>query len=196
MEKLSNCHGIMDASISKTASSKSRMRSGNLIGKVSFALCATVLFFNSCVSSNRAYHSSPVIARNVTLDPIKADITVDESRKLQGQSTASYFLCFKINGSNSFADGIRYSMDAMGYKIKSGRLNKIRSAAAFQALQTGDYDVLVHPTYETKIENFIGLYKVYTVKVSGYGAKYSNFRAEPQKVIITSNGNEYLFPDK
>ena len=174
------------------AISKNRKRRGNIFRIICFFSAITVLFFSSCVSTNKAYQSSPVIARNVTLDPIKADITIDESRKLQGQSITSYFLCIRLSGNNTYTDGICYSTDA----FKSGRLKKMRSAAAYDALQTGDYDVLVHPTYEIRTDNFLGMYKIYTVKVSGYGAKYSNFRTEPQKVIITSSGKEYIFPDK
>ena len=164
----------------------------NLIVKTCFALGVTVLFFNSCISTNRAFQSSPVISRNVTLDPIKADITVDESRKLSGESMAKYFLFFRVEGGKHYADGIDYST---GINFKVGRLNRVRSAAAFNALQNGDYDVLVHPTYETRKENYLGIVKVFHVKVAGYGAKYSNFRTERQKIIITANEKEYVFPD-
>jgi len=197
-QKFRNSDSVMEAdTISKHgASSKSLMSRKNNLKKACFLLFATVLLFSSCLSTRKGYQSLPVISRNVTLDPIKADITVDESKKLYGQSTISYFLFFRVSGDNYFTDGIHFSTDvSSGRPIKAGKLNKVRNIAAYDALQTGDYDILVHPTYEIKKVNYV-LYKKYTVKVSGYGAKYSNFRTEPQKVIITSSGKEYVFPDK
>ena len=123
-------------------------------------LGATVLFFNSCVSTNKSFQSSPVIAGYVTLDPIKADITIDESKKLDGESSTTYFLFFRVSGDRYFADGIHYNTDmGMFSMIKNRRLNRIRSAAAYNALRAGDYDVLVHPKYEMKTENYLGLAK-------------------------------------
>ena len=60
----------------------------------------------SCLTTNRGFQSSPVISRNVELDPIKADIKVDEKTKLKGESSSAYFLIFRVNGDNTFADGI------------------------------------------------------------------------------------------
>ena len=156
------------------------------------------MIFSSCVSSNKGFQSSPVISRNVELDPIKADIIVDEKRKLKGGSSATYFLFFRINGDNVYADGIKYStqtFNANPFKIaQQGRLNKVRSAAAYKAITSGDYDVLVHPNYSTTVEDYFFV-KKYAVTVEGYGAKYSNFRTERQKVIITGNNKEYIIPD-
>lgn len=154
-------------------------------------------FMSSCVTTNRGFQSSPVISRNVDLDPIKADIKVEENKKLKGESSTSYFLCFKVGGDNTYADGINYSTNgSKGYNLfGETRLQKVRNAAAYKALSTGDYDVLVHPTYITTVKNYL-IYKTYTVTVEGYGAKYSNFRTEKQKVVITGNGKEYVFPEK
>lgn len=158
----------------------------------------------SCVSTNKGFQSSPVISRNVELDPIKADIKVDEGKKLKGESTSSYFLIFKVSGDNTYADGINYSTDASSSLIqklnplnvaKSGRLNKVRGSAAYKALSSGDYDVLVHPNYTTTIKNYI-IFKKYTVTVEGYGAKYQNFRTEKQKVTIIDGGKEIILQDK
>lgn len=163
-----------------------------------------ILAFTSCIATNKGYQSSPVISRNVDLDAIKADIKVNETAKIKGQSTSSYFLMFRVSGDNSFADGINFSTDASASSfeklnplkiISSGRLNKVRSAAAHKALSTGNYDVLVHPNYTTTIENYL-IFKKYVVEVEGYGAKYENFRTEKQKIVILENGKELLLQDK
>jgi hypothetical protein len=170
--------------------------------KVSFWFWVILLtlytgIFQSCVSTHKAYQSSPVIARNVELDPIKADIVVDESKKLIGSSSSFYFLFFRIGGDKVYADGIAYSTDTkftLGGLLRGSALNKVRSSAAYKALQTGDYDVLVHPTYEMKTLNFLWIFRKYSAKASGYGAKYNNFRTERQMVVITNSGKEYVFP--
>lgn len=166
-------------------------------------LAVLVLSFSSCISTNRGFQSSPVVSRNVQLDPIKADIKVDEKTKIKGESSSTYFLIFRVSGDKTFADGINYSTDASASILQrlsplklaqAGRLNKVRGAAAYKALSTGDFDVLVHPNYTTTIENYFFV-KKYIVTVEGYGAKYENFRTEKQKIVILENGKEYIIQD-
>lgn len=76
-----------------------------------------------------------------------------------------------------------------------GRLNKVRGAAAYKALSSGNYDVLVHPNYTTTVENYI-IFKRYTVKVDGYGGKYVNFRTEKQKIVLIEDGKEIILQDR
>jgi hypothetical protein len=168
-------------------------------------ICSVAIFFTSCVSTNKGFQSSPVISRNVQLDPIKADIKVNETTKLSGESTSIYFLFFRISGDNTSADGINYSTDAGGSALsqynplkmlKTAKLNNVRSAAAYKALSTGDYDFLVHPNYTMTTKNYLGLVKIYECKVSGYGAKYQNFRTEKQKIVILEDGKELILQDK
>jgi len=166
-------------------------------------LSVVVISFSSCITTNKGFQSSPVMARYVELDPIKADIVVDEVNKLKGESSSTYFLIFRISGDNTMADGITYSTDANASlvsqfnplnMINQSRLLKVRGSAAYNALKDKDYDVLVHPCYTITTENYL-IIKKYTVSVEGYGAKYTNFRTEKQKIIITGSDNEYVFPD-
>ena len=68
-----------------------------------YLLCIPLLaiFFASCTTTNKGFQSSPVISRNVQLDPIKADLEVNESVKLKGESSATYFLIFRVKGDNT-----------------------------------------------------------------------------------------------
>jgi hypothetical protein len=167
---------------------------------------SVAIFFTSCMSSNKGFQSSPVISRNVQLDPIKADIKVNETTKLSGESKSAYFLFFRVSGDNTSADGINYSTDVSGGSalsqynplkmLKTAKLNKVRSAAAYKALSTGDYDFLVHPNYTMTTKNYLSLVKIYECKVSGYGAKYHNFRTEKQKIVILEDGKELIIQDK
>ena len=168
-------------------------------------ICSIAIFFTSCVSTNKGFQSSQFISRNVQLDPIKADIKVNETTKLSGQSSSTYFLFFRVSGDNTSADGINYSTDAGGSILsqfnplklmKTAKLNKVRSAAAYKALSTGDYDFLVHPNYTMTTKNYLGLVKIYECTVVGYGAKYQNFRTEKQKIVILEDGKEIILQDK
>lgn len=164
-----------------------------------------VSIITSCTSTNKGYQSSPVVSRNVQLDPIKADIKVAESKKLSGESSSLYFLFIRLTGDNTAADGITYNTDVSSSvlsklnpinNMKMSKLNKVRASAAYKALENGDYDFLVSPTYSITTNNLLfGIIKQYSCSVTGYGAKYQNFRTEKQKVIITNSGKEYVFPD-
>ncbi len=160
------------------------------------ALATTMV---SCVSTQKGMQSSPVVSRNVELDPIKADINVAD-KKVQGKSKSAYFLFFQVKGDNKFAEGITYSTDASASMlsklnplkvIQSGRLNKVRGASAYNALEGTDADFIVHPNYVTTVKNYL-IYKEYEVEVSGYPATYENFRTEKQDVYII-DGKEYKF---
>ena len=130
---------------------------------------------------------------------------MNETTKLSGQSSSTYFLFFRISGDNTSADGINYSTDAGGSflsqlnpikHMKTAKLNKVRSAAAYKALSSGDYDFLVHPNYIMTKRNYLGIVKIYECTVSGYGAKYQNFRTEKQKIVILEDGKELILQDK
>jgi hypothetical protein len=146
----------------------------------------------SCASFSSGYQSSTVQSRNVQLDPIVADIVVDESVKLKGKSESAYFLFFRLRGDNRYADGINYSSTAftkdglfsflnpfkLFERIATGDAEgKVKSAAAYDALLNSDADVLVHPTYNVFKKNYL-VYFVYGAEVQGYAGKYTNFRTE------------------
>lgn len=165
--------------------------------KFKYLLMAIIvtMVFSSCTSSTRMVQSSPVMARNVELDPIKADIEVHQEQKLTGEGVVKYFLCFQINGfkEQKMVEGITYSQSNTGF-MNRGQ-NKARSIAAYQALEScPDCDVIVHPKYEVTINKSpLGiLYRKYTVRVSGYGATYKNFRTEKEIKIIGNDNKEYI----
>jgi len=150
------------------------------------------LFMTSCASYSAGYQSSTVQSRNVQLDPIVADINVDESEKLKGDSKSTYLLFFRLTGDNQYADGVNYSANAFTKEGLFSFLNpfklferiatgdaegKVKSAAAYDALEGTDADVLVHPTYSVYKKNYI-IYYVYGAEVQGYAGKYTNFRTE------------------
>ena len=146
-----------------------------------------------CSSSSHGMASSNVINRNIDLDPIKADIVVDAENRLTGKSQSIYFLFFRLKGDNKYADSITYSSNAFTKEGLFSFLNpfrlfemiatgdaegKVKSAAAYNAVEGENVDVLVHPTYSVTKKNYLIL-NIYEAEVQGYGATYTNFRTEP-----------------
>ena len=155
-------------------------------------LAASVLAMTSCGGTqNTATHSSPVRSRAVNLDPIKADININEEEKLSGSSSSTYVIGFRVSGDQNYADGVNFS--TMAFHL--GRVRQVKSAAAYNAMLDKGYDVLVHPTYNIKVERGIFVQK-YTATVEGYGGKYENFRTERQKIIYLDGGKELILQDR
>ena len=168
------------------------------IMKTKFMLAAMVaaLAFSSCSVHTRAIQSSPVISRNVQLDPIKADIEVNQDKKLVGEGSATYLFGIRVSNlsNQKQVEGIKYS-DNSAFSLLNRGKNTARSIAAFHALEEcPECDVLVNPKYEvTTKKSPLGLiFKKYIVRVSGYGAKYKNFRTEKQTKIIGNQNKEYI----
>ena len=157
------------------------------------AALATALVFSSCSVHTRAIQSSNVMVRNVQLDPIKADVEVHQDKKLVGEGTATYVFGIRVSHltDQKQVEGVRFSQ---GNFLQSGK-NTARSMATYYALEScPECDLLVNPKYEvTEKKSPLGLiYKEYTVRVSGYGAQYKNFRTEKQTKIIGNNNKEYI----
>ena len=167
----------------------------------------------SCSSTSKAFQSAPVISRSVTLDPIKADIEVDQSKKLTGKSKASYLAIFRLSGDNKYADNIQYSAEAgnsgvatrivsflnpfyLLKRIATGdATGKVKAAAAYKAIENTGADVLVHPMFSITEKSFLIFYQ-FEAEVSGYAGTYKNFRTERQKVIILQDGKEIIVQDE
>jgi hypothetical protein len=156
-----------------------------------FGVIAMSMIMTSCVSLNKSYDSSAVKLTNVMLDPIKADLTVDQTEKLVGTSSSSFFWIFKITGDNSFADGVKFP------GMSFGAVNKVKSSAAYNALNNTkkDYDIIVDPQYTVKVTKTIFTTTI-KVTVEGYGGTYSNFRTEREKIVILDGGKEIILQDR
>jgi hypothetical protein len=106
-----------------------------------------------------------------SINEIRAKVSVDINKKLTGEASAAYFLIFKLNGDNNYATGVSYSGES---SIGPKRYLKLKSAAAYKAINESGADIIVHPNYVVSIERFIFFKKV-TVSVSGYYGKFTKF---------------------
>ena len=131
------------------------------IGLALFALVAT-----SCKSTLASATSTPLsVTENIR--PLDSDITVDVTKKISGESSALYFLCFRLKGDSKYAEGVDYSTRT---GLFSSVVSRAKSAAAYKAVIDSNTDVIVHPNYVVDVENYVFFKKV-NVKVTGYAGK-------------------------
>lgn len=128
----------------------------------------------SCSSTRIGALSTPAYAPRAEINPIRANIDVDMTKKISGESTSSYFLIFQVGGDNKFADGMSYSSESQFNAIFKARENKTKSAAAFKAVKGSGADIIVHPNYEIQINNYL-IFKQIKVKVTGYAGYFKKF---------------------
>lgn len=130
-------------------------------------LCVMLLSLTvSCKSTLASATSTPLSVRE-NIHPLDADISVDTDMKIVGESNSFYFLFFRIQGDNKYAEGVDYSTGQGLPSILSMRVNKAKSAAAYKAVKNSGCDVIVHPNYDIEVEDWI-FFKKISVKVSGY----------------------------
>ena len=124
------------------------------------------LVFTSCKSTLTGTLSTPIsVSENIR--PLDADISVDVTKKITGQSSSVYFLFWRIGGDSKFAEGVDYSAKS---GLISTKVSKAKSAAAYKAVTESKCDLIVHPNYEVDIEDWVFFKKV-NVKVNGFAGK-------------------------
>ena len=129
-------------------------------------LASFVLFATSCKSTLASATSTP-IAVTEKIRPLDADISVDVSKKISGESSALYFLCFRLKGDSKYAEGVDYSTKTSMF---SSSVSKAKSSAAYKAVIESNTDVIVHPNYVVDIDNYVFFKKIH-VKVTGFAGK-------------------------
>ena len=128
-----------------------------------FGLVFIGLATTSCKSTIAITISTPIsVSENIR--PLDADITVDVNKKISGQSSALYFLCFRLSGDSKYAEGVDYSTRS---GLFSSSISKAKSAAAYKSVTESNTDIIVHPNYVVDVENYI-FFKKINVKVTGY----------------------------
>lgn len=148
--------------------------------KLSLTL-AIILIMASCKSTKKSILSTPTYAPAAEINPIRANVEVDMTKKLIGESSTSYFLFFRTGGDNKFVEGMKHENG-----ILSGRVGKTKSAAAYNAIKDSDADIIVHPNYIVDVDNFL-FFKKIKVKVTGYKGKFTKFY---QKEYIDERDNK------
>ena len=144
------------------------MKKTSLLTSVLFTLLLT-----GCSSTLIGVPSTPIIVSSNTR-PLDADITVDVNKKIAGESSASYFLLFKMSGDSKFAEGVDFSVKS---NVFSTKIAKIKSAALYNAVNDSKCDLIVHPNYVVEVNNLI-FFKKIKVKVTGYAGTINKIQQQ------------------
>ncbi|WP_163272307.1 hypothetical protein [Dysgonomonas sp. 511] len=137
--------------------------------KMFFPLLMTIILMTSCGSISKTGYVAPFARTEVHTDVLKADLDISKE-KVEAKASSSYLFGFwRVAGDNKFTE----AKDAgLSNSIFGGRIDKVKSAAMYKALQQSDADMLITPRYDTETKSYLlGLFKTYKVKVSGYNAK-------------------------
>lgn len=128
------------------------------------AICCLVL--TSCKSTLASATSTPIsVGENIR--PFDADISVDVTKKISGESNSAYFFIFRLSGDSKYAEGVDYSTRT---SLFSSAVSKAKSAAAYKAVIDSNSDIIVHPNYVVDIEDYV-FFKKINVKVTGFAGK-------------------------
>lgn len=99
---------------------------------------------------------------------LKADIQVDMTKKLAGVASSTKILGIRVNGSNNYADGVAYGAGTEGGFSLFDSTDEVKAAAAFNAINTTNADVIIAPQYIVQKTGFLFFYSKTVVKVTGY----------------------------
>ena len=132
---------------------------------------AIVLSSCGIVKNSGKYHEKNVDNSDIYTDVFHADMEIDETEKITGSATATYFLFFRLSGDNHYAD-IQGSFE-MPFSKTAGP----KKAAQYKALNSAKADFIAKPSYTIKKTTYLlGLMTIVDANVSGYGGVYKNFK--------------------
>ena len=128
--------------------------------KITFLLTILVLFLGSCRSTYQTIGS--VRPQIVMIDTIQSEMVINKNSKIQGSAVMRKFLTFKTKFPTNFAEN-----EATG--TAKGDIERLKSAALRDALNTNNVDYLIAPKYDIVVSKTL-LTKEVIVKVEGFGA--------------------------
>ena len=159
---------------------------------LSIFIVAIVLSSCGTVKNSGKYHEKKVMNTDITTDVLHADMEVDETNKISGSASASYFLFFRLSGDNHFAD-----IKGGGFDSPFSKTAGAKRAAQYKALNSSNSDFVAKPSYTIKKTTYLlGLMTTVNVSVSGYGGVYKNFKTVDWKEYQIENETNRRLVDK
>ncbi len=135
-------------------------------------IVATVLSSCGIVKNSGEYHEKSVSNTQIVTDYFHADMEIDETEKITGSATATYFMFFKLSGDNHYAD-----IRGGGFDVPFSKTAGPKKAAQYKALNSAKADFIAKPSYTIKKTTYLlGLMTTVDANVSGYGGVYKNFK--------------------
>ena len=131
------------------------------------AALALMLSFSSCASSSQTGIIAPFAYTEVKPNEIRAELDVSENNRVEAKVRQWYVAGIRVSG------GRGYYEDKSEHRSMFGkRANKAQSCAMLQAVEQGNYDMIVNPQYKNVVHKwFFGLVRRYDVTLTGYGAR-------------------------
>lgn len=137
--------------------------------------CMVALFASACTTERASQPGAMLETTNVEWG-LRADITVDMSRKLMGSARKSRLLFFTIDGPTRFAEGVFVSTkQGLLTWLFGGADDDLKAAAAYEAVY-GKADVLVNPQWITTKEDYL-FFAVTKVSVSGFAGTIRSYHS-------------------
>jgi hypothetical protein len=139
---------------------------------LSIFIVAIVLSSCGITKNSGEYHEKNVANSDIYTDVFHADMEIDETEKITGSATATYFLFFKLSGDNHYAD-----ISGGGFDVPFSKTAGPKKAAQYKALNSAKADFIAKPSYTIKKTTYLlGLMTIVDASVSGYGGVYKNFK--------------------
>ena len=134
---------------------------------------AAMLSLSACASTHQGVASAPLVG------PLKSDkiANIKAGEKVTAESNAKVILGFiTLSDDNKYADGVNYAGESRipGMSMFDST-SKVKSAAAYKAVQQSDADVLLAPVYETEVNDYF-LWKDIKATVKAYSGKIVGFK--------------------
>jgi len=160
---------------------------------LSIFIVALVLSSCGTVKNSGKYHEKKVMnTADITTDVLHADIEVNETSKISGSASATYFLFLRLSGDNHYAD-----IKGGGFDSPFSKTAKVKRAAQYEALNSSKSDFVAKPSYTIKKTTYLlGLMTTVNVSVSGYGGVYKNFKTVDWKEYQIENETNRRLVDK
>lgn len=126
-----------------------------------------VMLMSSCASTSRTGVVAPFAYTEVHPNEIRTDIDLSEKNKVEGRAKQWYVAGIRVSGGNKYFEDKTERRSLFGK-----RTNRAQSCAMYDALESGQYDMIANPQYRNVVHKwFFGLVKRYDVTVTGYGGK-------------------------
>ena len=122
-----------------------------------------------CMSLNENAVSAPYCAQTKT--PV-FEPTVIVGEKITGKASGTSLFGIFWFGPSEFAEGIVYNGGK--FDLKFGRSEQVKSAAAYNAINRAQADILVGPKYVVEKHDYF-FFSTMTATVSGYKGKIERF---------------------
>ena len=147
------------------------------------------ILVSSCKSTyGLTGQAAPMSYTDLKPDQIKANFDFNLKERKVGEAKATYLLGFiRLRGDNKYSEvkgininnGSGFLGNVMSFKKKFSKLEKVKSAAVYNAINSEDCDIIVNPQYEVvKTPKWLGIIKTYKVKVRAYNGKIKEIYQE------------------